>query len=236
MNRTVAVAVGVVVFHAAMVWALHLGLMQRAVELVVPVEAVARIIEIEEPKVALNQVPRPLTPLPAAAPPKPAPKQVKSPPPTRPVALKEEPPLATAPAAALDPQPAPPVTASATPGDAPAAPAPFAPAPSAPPAPPAPARTVEITQGETQYIRAPRLVYPPLSRRTGEAGVVMVAVYYNAQGQPRRAEILKSSGFERLDRAARDAVMASQVTAFQRPGTNENTEFLLKAPINFVLE
>jgi protein TonB len=95
---------------------------------------------------------------------------------------------------------------------------------------------VEVTQGETEYIRAPKLVYPPLSKRSGEAGVVIIAVYYSATGLPKRAEVFKSSGFDRLDRAAREAVMASQVTPFRRAGTGDNTEFLLKAPINFVLE
>ena len=41
---------------------------------------------------------------------------------------------------------------------------------------------------------------------------------------------------ETLDRAAREAVLASQVTPFRRAGVNEDTQFLLKAPINFVLE
>ena len=66
--------------------------------------------------------------------------------------------------------------------------------------------------------------------------MVIVAVYYSAAGYAKRADIFKSSGFERLDRAARDAVMASQVTPFRRAGVNQDTEFLLKAPINFVLE
>ena len=93
-----------------------------------------------------------------------------------------------------------------------------------------------MSQGETEYIRAPRVVYPSLSRRNGEAGVVVIAVYYNAAGRAVRGSVLKSSGFERLDRAAYEAVMASQVTPFRRAGTDANTEYLLKAPINFVLE
>jgi protein TonB len=66
--------------------------------------------------------------------------------------------------------------------------------------------------------------------------VVVIAVYYNAAGRAVRASVFKGSGFERLDRAAYEAVMASQVTPFRRAGTDANTEFLLKAPINFVLE
>jgi len=106
----------------------------------------------------------------------------------------------------------------------------------APPAPPAAARLVEITQGETEYVRPPRVVYPALSKRSAETGVVIIAVYYSSAGYAKRAEVFKSSGFERLDRAAREAVMASQVTPFRRAGISEDTQFLLKAPINFVLE
>ena len=95
---------------------------------------------------------------------------------------------------------------------------------------------VEVTQGETEYIRPPKPVYPPLSKRSGETGVVVIEVYYNAAGRAVRARVSKSSGFDRLDRAAYEAVMASQVTPFRRAGTDANTEYLLKAPINFVLE
>ena len=218
LNRNIVIATGVVVFHVAVLWGLQNGLLRRAAEIVIPVELLTRIIEIEPPKVA--------APPPAPPPPKPAAKIPKPQPPPQPLAIREPVPTPTpnAPTGVIEPQPpAPPIAA------------PVAPAPT-PPAPPAAARLVEITQGETEYIRPPRPVYPSLSKRSGESGVVIVAVYYSAAGYAKRAEIFKSSGFERLDRAARDAVMASQVTPFRRAGVNQDTEFLLKAPINFVLE
>jgi len=215
ISRNIVIAASVVIFHVAALWALQNGLLRRAVEHVVPAELLTRIIEIEPPKVA---------PPPPAPPPKPAPKTAKMPPPPMPVAIRDPAPAPNAPTGVVEPQP-----------PAPAVLAPVAPAP-APPAPPAPARLVEITQGETEYIRPPRPVYPALSKRSGEAGVVIIAVYYSSSGHAKRAEVFKSSGFERLDRAARDAVMASQVTPFRRAGVNEDTQFLLKAPINFVLE
>jgi protein TonB len=174
-----------------------------------------RIIEIEPPKVAPPPPPPP-------PPPKPVPKVLKPPP--VPVAIREPVPVPApnAPTGVVEPQP-------------PAPPIPPPPAP-APPAPPAPPRLVEVTQGETEYIRPPRVVYPAMSKRNGESGVVIIAVYYNTLGYAKRAEVLKSSGFERLDRAAREAVLASQVTPFRRAGSDANTEYLLKAPINFVLE
>ncbi|RZJ11164.1 MAG: energy transducer TonB, partial [Haliea sp.] len=165
-----------------------------------------------------------VAPPPPPPPPKPAPKVLRPPP--MPVAIREPVPVPApnAPTGVVEPQP-----------PAPPIPAPVPPAP-APPAPPAPPRLVEVTQGETEYIRQPRVVYPSLSKRNGESGVVIIGVYYNTLGFAKRAEVIKSSGFERLDRAAREAVMASQVTPFRRAGINEDTQFLLKAPINFVLE
>ncbi|MDI1341681.1 energy transducer TonB [Polaromonas sp.] len=215
ISRNIVIAASVVIFHVAALWALQNGLLRRAVEQVVPAELLTRIIEIEPPKVA---------PPPPPPPPRPAPKTVKLPPPPMPVAIRDPAPAPHAPTGVIEPQPPAPVVL-----------APVAPAP-APPAPPAPARLVEITQGETEYIRPPRPVYPALSKRSGEAGVVIIAVYYSTSGHARRAEVFKSSGFERLDRAAREAVMASQVTPFRRAGVNDDTQFLLKAPINFVLE
>jgi protein TonB len=215
ISRNFVIAASVIVFHVVALWAMQNGLLRRAVQHVVPAEILTHIIEIEPPKVA---------PPPPPPPPKPALKTPKRPPPPMPVAIPDPVPTPRAPTGVIEPQPlAPPVLA------------PVAPAP-APPAPPAPARLVEITQGETEYIRPPKPVYPALSKRSGESGVVIIAVYYSTAGHAKRAEVFKSSGFERLDRAAREAVLASQVTPFRRAGVNEDTQFLLKAPINFVLE
>jgi protein TonB len=218
LNRNIVIATSVVVFHVAVLWAMQNGLLRRAAEIVVPAEILTRIIEIEPPKVA------PPPPPPPPPPPKPAPKVMRPPP--MPVAVREPvpTPAPNAPTGVVEPQP-----------PAPPIPVPAPPAPT-PPAPPAPPRLVEVTQGETEYIRPPRVVYPSLSKRNGEAGVVVIAVYYNAAGRAVRGSVFKSSGFERLDRAAYEAVMASQVTPFRRAGTDANTEYLLKAPINFVLE
>lgn len=216
-SRNLVIALSVIVFHVLVLWALQNGLLRRVVETVVPVELLTRIIEIEPPKVAPP-------PPPPSPPPRPAPKTARLPPPPQPLAIRDPLPTPDAPLGVIEPPPPAPVVA-----------APVAPAP-APPAPPAAPRLVEVTPGETQYLKPPRPVYPSLSKRNGEAGVVIVAVYYSASGLAKRADIFKSSGHERLDRAAREAVLASQVTPFRRAGTGENTEFLLKAPINFVLE
>ena len=221
LNRNILIAASVVVLHVAVLWALQNGLLRRAAEMVVPVEILTRIIEIESPKVAPPPPPPPPSPSPS---PKAALPTPKLPPPPTLMAIRDPMPAPNAATAVVEPQtPAPPIMT------------PVAPAP-APPAPPAAARLVEITEGETEYIRPPRVVYPALSKRSGETGVVIIAVYFSAAGYAKRAEVFKSSGFERLDRAAREAVLASQVTPFRRAGISEDTQFLLKAPIIFVLE
>lgn len=49
-------------------------------------------------------------------------------------------------------------------------------------------------------------VYPATSRRMGEEGTVRLRVLVDESGRPQEVNILNSSGFERLDRAAIDAV------------------------------
>ena len=58
------------------------------------------------------------------------------------------------------------------------------------------------------YLDNPKPPYPQLSRRYGETGRVLLRVYVSANGRAERVEIATSSGFERLDTAARNAVYA----------------------------
>lgn len=59
---------------------------------------------------------------------------------------------------------------------------------------------------DADYLDNPAPVYPPLSRKLGEFGQVTLRVFVSADGQADKVEIRESSGYERLDRAARDAV------------------------------
>ena len=223
LSRTTVIAGSVILFHVAALWALQSGLIRRAAEVVVPVEILAQIIA----------PPRPAPPPPPPVPPPPAPPKKETPrPPPKPRAIRERvpTPAPNAPVGQIEPPPPAPVVVVEAP---PAPPAPPAPAP-APPAPPAPPAMIEVTQGQTQYVREPRIVYPAMSRRLGETGTVIIDVYYDAQGMARRAEISKSSGYERLDQAARTAALGSQVTPF-RLGGNAQTVYRLRAPFNFVL-
>lgn len=73
----------------------------------------------------------------------------------------------------------------------------------APLAPPAPIVPPNFNAG---YLDNPAPLYPPLARRMGEEGRVMLRVYVEASGLPSKVEIRTSSGSERLDQAAVDAV------------------------------
>jgi protein TonB len=56
------------------------------------------------------------------------------------------------------------------------------------------------------YLNNPAPRYPALSRRLGEKGRVLLRVLVNAEGHPEGIQVNRSSGFSRLDSAAREAV------------------------------
>ncbi len=56
------------------------------------------------------------------------------------------------------------------------------------------------------YLNNPAPSYPAISRRLGEKGRVLLKVLVNPQGRADQVRIHRSSGFTRLDTAARDAV------------------------------
>lgn len=94
-----------------------------------------------------------------------------------------------------------------TTSEAPAELAPLAPPPEiepTPPAPPAPAAPAAITQArfDADYLRNPPPPYPPLARRMGEEGKVILRVSVNPQGGADSVELHTTSGSTRLDDAA----------------------------------
>ncbi|WPB55235.1 TonB family protein [Xylophilus sp. GOD-11R] len=205
-------------FHAAALWAVQSGLARKVAEVVIPVEILSEIIA--PPK------PAPPPPPPPAPPQKEVVKKTVAP---KPIAIRDPVPTPNAPTGVVQPEPPAPAPPS------PAPPAPPAPAVApAPPAPPAP-KLVDVTEGQVQYINAPQVSYPSISKRLGESGKVVLSVYYSAQGVPKRVTIEVSSGFDRLDKAAQDAQMQSRITPIQRAGANAETEFRFRATTNFVL-
>jgi len=67
---------------------------------------------------------------------------------------------------------------------------------------------VEISQPrfDAGYLKNPAPAYPPMSRRLGDEGRVVLRVLVEADGRPGEVTIKTSSGFPRLDQAAEDAV------------------------------
>jgi TonB family protein len=63
--------------------------------------------------------------------------------------------------------------------------------------------------GEAQPIGKIEPSYPPVSRRLGEQGEAVFVLTINADGSVAAAELEKGTGFERLDIAARAALLAA---------------------------
>lgn len=156
---------------------------------------VVSLIEAPQPEAAVE----PPTPLPA----RPMPAQ-----PTRPPQPMVVPPVLAVPEsrpAEIEVAPAPPEPVAMAPIPPPIAtpvPVPVASAAIVTSAPP----PVEPPRFDADYLDNPAPAYPPLSRRLGEQGEVLLRVHVEANGSASRIEIRKSSGFERLDQAAAKAV------------------------------
>jgi periplasmic protein TonB len=76
------------------------------------------------------------------------------------------------------------------------------------PAPPPPRAAVNVLpRVNTAASREPE--YPPVSRRLGEQGSVILEVLVDANGRATDAKIVQSSGFPRLDEAALEGVKTS---------------------------
>ena len=64
----------------------------------------------------------------------------------------------------------------------------------------------------------PKPSYPAISKRMGEQGKVVLRVLIGTDGAPQKVEINKSSGYERLDRQAQEAVMRWRFVPGKRNG------------------
>ena len=129
------------------------------------------------------------------------------------------PPKSPQPAPATPPVPAPPsvpVPVAATPAAhavtvAPSPPTPAAPAPAAPAARSEPVRTAAVVNAA----QCEKPEYPSASRRLEEEGTVALRFLVGVDGKVMQSEIEKSSGYRRLDEAARAGLAKCQF----RPAT-----------------
>jgi periplasmic protein TonB len=82
-----------------------------------------------------------------------------------------------------------------------------------------------------EYVRAPPPVYPRESQRKREHGTVVLRVLVDALGRPAQIQVERSSGHERLDIAARDAVAKFLFRPYEVNGIAKPAQVLI--PIGF---
>jgi protein TonB len=195
---------GVVLLHALLLWGLQAGL-HRTLAQKLPTVVQAILLEEKRPEPP---------PAPAPPPPPPAPPSTPKPPPVTPPA--KVPPAFVPPAEV--PAPAAPAKAIAavTTSPAPPNPAPVAQVAPAPPAPPAPAAAPPArTVAGVNMAQCDKPEYPSTSKRLEEEGTVALRFLVGVDGKVIQSEIEKSSGFKRLDEAARAGLSKCQF----RPAT-----------------
>lgn len=174
---------------------------------------------------------------------KPEPPKVAEPPkpiPPKPQPVKREPPQrepvrvtpAPAPILAAAPQAPAPQSVAVPPvaADPEPAPAPAVPAPPAPPPPPPPMTPPRFN---ADYLNNPAPAYPPLARRMGEEGRVVLRVQVNERGLPADVQLRTSSGSPRLDAAAIETVRQWKFVPARRGDTPVDAWVLV--PISFSL-
>jgi protein TonB len=87
---------------------------------------------------------------------------------------------------------------------------------------------------DADYLNNPKPVYPPISRRLGEAGKVVLRVHVDAGGKALEVAVKNSSGYLRLDAIAREAVTQWRFVPARR-GESAVAAWVL-VPIVFSLE
>jgi protein TonB len=177
---------------------------------------IRRVVEAVVPVQVLSEFIEP--PRPRVEPPPPVPRPMA---PAAPRKMESPPPM---PLAVADPTPAPNAPTGV-----------LAPPPALPPmaAPTAPPR-VELPSSDADYLQNPKPVYPAMSKRFGEQGQVVLRVLIGADGVAQKAEIRRSSGYDRLDHAALATVQRWRYVPGRRGGVPEAMWF--NVPIHFVLE
>lgn len=188
-NSRLAGLIGVVVFHVVMGYALVNGLARKIVEVVAhPLETKI----IEEIKPPPQEPPPPPPPPPKLA----APPPPYIPPPEIQVQVPQVAPAITAVTRVKPPQPLP------APGTR-VKPAPPPPKPAPKPAPrPAPVHKPPVVDAKA----CEKPAYPMASLRRQESGIVLLAFLIDVNGTAIESKVERSSGFRRLDEAARSAL------------------------------
>ena len=197
-------------------------------------------LQLPQPEVvSVRWLAEPPAPTPAATPAPPVAVRQPPPPPVvqppvvqqaakpRPVATKPKVKASPHPKPVSRPRPVPvepPQTASLMPTAAPTSAQPV----STPAVPP-----LREPQYQSASLRNPAPSYPPLSRRFGEQGEVMLRVLVSPAGEALQVELLASSGHRRLDEAARKMVAKWRFIPAQRG--QEKVQAWVRVPVLFQL-
>jgi protein TonB len=238
-RQPIAVVACVLLFHGLALWALQTGLLQRVMvrgeEGVMPIavltepdsEAKPQALpapERDKRKPLLQRPPLPLTTAPPAPPAPPTPSATAA----RSISTPLQ--LGLAAADVSQSSSGPSTALSAGTALAPVAGATVA-APAYPSNPSAPALKVEWPSSSADYLHNPKPLYPRLSERRNEQGTVILHVLVGADGRVREVGVKSSSGFERLDQAAREAVLDWTFVPGKRNGAA--VEMAVDVPIRF---
>ena len=106
-------------------------------------------------------------------------------------------------------------------------------APAAPPPPAAQSPGAAKLVATVEYLREPVPRYPPQSRKLREQGLVVLRVLIDERGTACDVAIENSSGHERLDRAAREAIARAEFRPYVEDGVPRRAMVLI--PIEFSL-
>lgn len=93
------------------------------------------------------------------------------------------------------------------------------------------AKPETVSYSSVQYLTPVRIVRPKLSDRLGEYGQTVLLIVVNERGVPISSTIKQSSGYFRLDGAARDAVMRARYVPYTRNGVPQQME--VSVPVSF---
>jgi protein TonB len=109
-----------------------------------------------------------------------------------------------------------------------------APTVAAPAATPAPRESIAPPRFDADYLSNPAPVYPSASRRLREQGLVLLRVRVTDEGQAAQVLVERTSGSDRLDRAAVQAVERWRFVPARRGA--ESIEAWVLVPIEFELK
>ncbi len=92
---------------------------------------------------------------------------------------------------------------------------------------------IALPASDADYLNNPAPKYPAISKKLGEEGKVLLSVLVNPDGRVAKVSLKTSSGFDRLDQAALNAVTDWRFSPGTRNGVAQ--QMWVTVPINFAL-